>query len=731
MSRNTLSVIGFLVLTLLSACQASPAIRSTEVNKSTRYESTKQVSCSAELDGEFREKYGTIEAGTKLRTILDFTIAADSFPPAYKATHLADASSTITLDIEGEPQTYTFPIGLVGILDRATDGFVDSYSIANDMRISDPNNNRIGGEPQYIVPRISLRSGHGVNVIDTDQFNIGSLHLFDENVLSFSRSSTSNRFAVNLTVNETGQSSFLCSTSPGPTNCNDPSFKVVDGVHDIRNYGAVPSTPTQPFDSTLPIKAALQCAQPGETVFVPRGLYQISETLEISGKTLEIVGTGINSGIVQMDARKDLLSIYDTMAPRISDLFLGGRNPKEGHMPALLRMKLVRYGRFDNVVLQGAHTGIALEGSLSNSFYDIKASTNIREPFGGCPDAPPPPGKLVCHNHQWIDSIDYIAPSDTTNLSPFASQNVASNANRYYNAQLEGGIDGFKYDGSLGNGGASFHGGIISTSGENGREGIAFNLKDVGQPFLIQGMHIEANSIILETTSNVTIDTTMVSGVPDTSTSIRKTGRVCLGDGAVFTEIRNSSIEAIEVSPSLVNATPRRYTLSNVRYGTAQTCKFPSAIPTPGANELCLNERSSELTPKTDGCPMTTSTTGEVWGYKGTDAFGGRLGEVTFIAKLGQDSLWEFSHRDNESESYDGRFEMLPVGQTRTVGIVCSADPLEDEAILVTPISYLNDQIIIKGVRLYDDGSGNGLVETDELTLTKGQFDFIHTCEID
>lgn len=452
--------------------------------------------------------------------------------------------------------------------------------------------------PQYNSPFIILSSNIGENVVVTDQFDATKLTLFKNKNINLSTDLNRKLQAVEITINPSGASSLSCNTIPGNVNCADPTLKVVGGEHDISNYGAIPTTPEKPYDSTTSIKAAIHCANPGDTIKIPRGLYAVNDTLEINKKTLKIEGQGIGSGIIQMNKSLDLLRITDTIAPRISDIFLGGRNPNSGETPALLRMKLVRYGRFDNVVLQGAHTGISLEGSLSNAFYDIKSSANIREPFTSCPDKAVNPGDFVCHNHQWISSIDYL-PSNNPIIGGLAGEKVASNANRYYNLQLEGGTDGFKYVGSLGQGGSSFHGGIISTSGENDREGVAFNLKNTGQPILIEGMHIEANNIFLETTQNVTIESSMISGIQPTTTKNRKTGRVCLRSGAVNTSIQNSTVEAIDVHPSLVTTNPKRYQIKNSRLGLATSCEHTST----NANELCLNERISTSIPVIDGCP--------------------------------------------------------------------------------------------------------------------------------
>ena len=586
-------VITTSVLLMTVGCNTIPAVASKVGKPATKLPvEPPMLNCSGIINGKFTRNYGTINALDTAVITLD--LSATMLPKsetATRATFQTSASSKLTIKAQNG-ETITVPVKDMGLINEVEVGGFDHLIVGAQTKLPANSTLSFATKKQYFLPSIifSAKPSSGINPLVSLKLDHTRWPVFPEQFVSLSTSPNSGIQNIELALTSTAGPSFTCAVTPGDVDCDEASLGNENGIHDLSKYGALPFSAANQVFSDHAMQTAIHCAKNGDTIVVPRGVYAFIEPIEINAKTLTILGQGIDSGLMQTQPQKDLLRITDSVAPRIKDLFLGGRNAPSGTSPALLRLKLVRYGRFDNIVLQGSHTGIALEGSLSNSFYDIKSSANIPEPFDGCLDPVTNPVTFRCHNQQWIDSTDYIAPTGPViQLAGLEAEDIASNANRWYNVQLEGGVDGFRYRGLLGQGGAAFYGGIISTSGTNTREGIAVDIANNGQPILFSGMHIEANNVKLNTTQNVTFDSTLISGVPFTPTTKRYTGRICITGATQNTAIHNSTVEAIDGAPTKNFSIGSRQSILNTRLMLANTCSQAAGV---AQEQRCVNWRT-------------------------------------------------------------------------------------------------------------------------------------------
>ena len=293
----------------------------------------------------------------------------------------------------------------------------------------------------------------------------------------------------------------------------------LDRIHDVVDYGANPGNSN---DDTAYIKTAFACANPGDTIYFPSGIFHVNDVVELKRNRasaqfqhgVKIQGEGISSQIIQETAGLDLFRLSEVQAVTVSNLFLGAYDPLPGESgnPALLDLHRVNYSRFDTIYMQGGHTGINIDGSISNSFHDIRSAYNIREPIDWCkPNNDPNPARLDCLIHQWINIVDNKdIPNDSR----------GANANRFYNLILEGGQHGIRYKGTTGSGSFSLFGGVISVIGDHilstdahnnfdpadpHGAGVAIQIETNGHPVGIHDVHIEGSDIVLKGTNSVSL----------------------------------------------------------------------------------------------------------------------------------------------------------------------------------------------------------------------------------
>jgi len=197
-------------------------------------------------------------------------------------------------------------------------------------------------------------------------------------------SDISNATDALLDINSISMSCSTTTITSPVTNCiNRP-----DRVHNVVEYGA---SPADGNEDTEFFKKAFSCANPGDSIYIPRGIYHLTDTVELkrNATTAEfqngvtVVGEGIASQVIQNTAGIDLFRFSEVQGLVVEKLFLGAHDPLVGESgnPALMDIHRVNYSRFDSIFMQGGHTGINIDGSISNSFYDIRSAYNIAEPI--------------------------------------------------------------------------------------------------------------------------------------------------------------------------------------------------------------------------------------------------------------------------------------------------------------------------------------------------------------
>lgn len=350
----------------------------------------------------------------------------------------------------------------------------------------------------------------------------------------------------------------------------------IDGLHDVRDYGANGSDLNDDWEA---IQTAINCAYRGDTIYFPEGLYRVSRPLTARAFAMEFEGEPHRSGILQTCPSSDLFSFTDIAGLRMKDLTLGALDPEPDTEPSLVRLDKVRYSRFDNLQLNGSYYGLNLLNSVSNSFYDIKSLSGKIPPFGRLPSkefgevtdvesslCPTwEPLIISCWNRQWINMI-YTDTVDN-----------ASNANRFYNVQLEGGVDGIRLNHTgNGNGGSfSLYGGVISSfgindpDGENGRAGKAIEIISNAHPTLISGMHIEGGNVHLISSKGVTMEGSIMVGGEKA-----KGGELYISSLDSSNNNRNTTVINSVVSNLIeIDANSTRTMLMNVQQGFGKTSK--------------------------------------------------------------------------------------------------------------------------------------------------------------
>ena len=361
----------------------------------------------------------------------------------------------------------------------------------------------------------------------------------------------------------------------------DPS-KVLHDV--VRDYSATSDNDAD--DDSEAIQQALSCADKGDTVYFPSGLYHVDQTL-YADQEITIRGEPLRSGLFQRNKDVDLLKLAFASNAEIRDLLLSGVTGSSATQPALLRLFEMKAPHVENVYFYGGHTGIAIQNSETGIFKKMSGAENHPLGIDRCGNYQGGgPRPYTCSNQQWVLIDD----------SNRQAESKASMSHLFINPIFEGAVAGIKHIGGANSIGWSMVGGVFSTHGVPGpmRNPTAIEISGTTEPILIKGMHIEGNRVVLENTNNVWFESNMISGVEKTTQ-----GRFCVRGRADGLRIWDSSLEALDVGPDLDNpGMPIHFDNENNRFGTAGTCKH-SGVPAPN---LCENYRTALADQVLDGC---------------------------------------------------------------------------------------------------------------------------------
>ncbi len=228
---------------------------------------------------------------------------------------------------------------------------------------------------------------------------------------------------------------------------------------------------------------------------------------------------------------------------------------------------------------------------LSGHYERVSSVMTGEHEAGRCGEADDTlPANYECVTQQWIHFRDIDRPR-------YVGQNDAraSNANRFYDLTLRGGVDGIRQTASLGQGGWSLHSGYIGTDGTINRSGVALDLNAPGQPVLIENTTIKHNNVLLKGSNSVAFINSKIVSDGD---STRLNGRLCVRSPSLNTAIENSDVEAIDIDYYVVGTRTLDHRIDGVSTGLNNTCDDQDNDPT----KHCTKLHTSSVSLPIQGC---------------------------------------------------------------------------------------------------------------------------------
>jgi hypothetical protein len=259
-----------------------------------------------------------------------------------------------------------------------------------------------------------------------------------------------------------------------------PAFADDDSSASIKTYGAAGDGRQ---DDTQAFRQALASVKAGGTILLPPGNYTFSDTIVIS-KPVKIVGQGFTTQLYNKSG-KTLFSFRNVQNASLRDVYLGSNATVSG--TALIELINSHRNRFDNVTMLGGYYGVHLNGSLLNTFIDLRSGINIQGFF-----AP------VSVNQAWVFGDRNYAVS------------ISANANTFVAPVLEGGTNGIIMNDAAGEGSIHITGGTIE-----GVSGVGLTFNGTTLPSSVTGVHFEANGtdILINAANNIRIASVLSTGL--------------------------------------------------------------------------------------------------------------------------------------------------------------------------------------------------------------------------
>lgn len=270
-------------------------------------------------------------------------------------------------------------------------------------------------------------------------------------------------------------------------------------------------------DATLAIRRAIERTPDGGLVFFPPGEYRVSGEIVID-RPISLAGTGRGSQIYQSSPGQSLFVFKNVQAVAVRDLYLGSVATTPGS--SLIKLIGTHRSRFENITMRGANYGVHLQGSLLNTFADLRSGVNI----GG-----------------------FFAPTSSNRYWVFGERfgNISANANTFIAPVLEGGANGIRIEDEGGEGSVYIYGGAIEGVSE-----VGLSLRKAGLPSVISGVHFEANR-----TADIELDQAFATRIE----GVLATGNVIVGGKSLNTTIGNALIDRLVIA-----ADARRTMLQNL-----------------------------------------------------------------------------------------------------------------------------------------------------------------------
>ena len=224
---------------------------------------------------------------------------------------------------------------------------------------------------------------------------------------------------------------------------------------DVTKLGARPGA-----DATAAVRLAIEHTPAGGLVFFPPGHYTVSGEIVID-RPLTLSGEGLGSQIFQSSPGQSLFVLRGVQGVSIQDLYLGSAATAAG--ASLIKLVGAHHCRVENVTMLGGYYGVHLQGSILNTFIDLRSGVNIGGFFAG-----------TSTNRYWV----------------FAERanGISANANTFLAPVLEGGTNGIRLEDAGGEGSLYVFGGSIE-----GVANVGLGLRKAGLPTVISGMHFEGN----------------------------------------------------------------------------------------------------------------------------------------------------------------------------------------------------------------------------------------------
>ena len=156
----------------------------------------------------------------------------------------------------------------------------------------------------------------------------------------------------------------------------------------------------------------------------------------------------------------------------------------------------------------GGYYGVHLQGSILNTFIDLRSGVNIGGFFAG-----------TSTNRYWV----------------FAERanGISANANTFLAPVLEGGTNGIRLEDAGGEGSLYVFGGSIE-----GVANVGLGLRKAGLPTVISGMHFEGNG-----TADIDLDQAFATRIE----GVFATKKIRLGKTTLNTTIANGLVHAITI----------------------------------------------------------------------------------------------------------------------------------------------------------------------------------------
>ena len=281
---------------------------------------------------------------------------------------------------------------------------------------------------------------------------------------------------------------------------------------DVTKLGARPGA-----DATAAVRLAIEHTPAGGLVFFPPGHYTVSGEIVID-RPLILSGEGLGSQIFQSSPGQSLFVLRGVQGVSIQDLYLGSAATTAG--ASLIKLVGAHHCRVENVTMLGGYYGVHLQGSILNTFIDLRSGVNIGGFFAG-----------TSTNRYWV----------------FAERanGISANANTFLAPVLEGGTNGIRLEDAGGEGSLYVFGGSIE-----GVANVGLGLRKAGLPTVISGMHFEGNG-----TADIDLDQAFATRIE----GVFATKKIRLGKTTLNTTIANGLVHAITI-----DAEARRTRLENL-----------------------------------------------------------------------------------------------------------------------------------------------------------------------